>query len=324
MHKHYFEHLKATRVIGACKMPSAHRMKLKFGDYIDLSQLPPTPASVDYSGPAMSVISNIEGNSNWGDCVLAEEAHFIGVMTGNAGTLYSYTEAQTLAAYSALTGFDPTKPETDQGTDPTVCLNYFCKNPYADGSINAGFAEVDMSNQAEVQFAIWAFGNLKLWLCLPDAYTNVSANGFLWDVGTSNPANGHCVGSPSYTPVGPGIETWGLLGAQTWAAAAALETGSGGAAVRITPDWLIKANGKTPSGFAYQDLVSDFNKFFGGNIPVPGPSPLPPGPIPLVPPTYAQARAAFAAQIAPGLPLLTHASVQAAYDSSQSPLWPSS
>lgn len=296
--------------------------------------MPPSPASCDYSAPAMTVIANIEGNDSVGDCVLAEEAHFVAVATGNAGQLYSYTAAQTLAAYSAITGYNPANPDSDQGTDPIVALNYFCANPYADGTKLLGYAEVDMSNQAEVEFAISAFGNLKMWLGLPDSYVNPfpSGNGFVWDVAPADQANGHCIGSPAYNSPnvavvgansqGVQVMTWGLLGTMTWAAVKALcvPSANGGAAVRVTPDWLIKSSGKTPSGFAYADLVSDFNKVFGGNLPVPSPAP---GPAPTAPPTLSAAQSATAAALQAASPLLTRAQASSVVNAALSPLWPS-
>jgi hypothetical protein len=287
MHTVFAPHLKCNVVIGACKLPDPHAMRFHLGDYVDEATLPPSPASVDYSAPAMSVISNIEGNDSVGDCVLAEEAHFVGVMTGNTGRLFSYTPALTLAAYSAITGYNPSDPSTDQGTDPTVAMNYFVKNAYADGTKLAGWAMVDASNKTLVTFAISALGNLKLWVGLPDAWINPfpSKNGFVWDVAPPNANNGHCIGSCAYNSTqitivgtnaqGVQVMTWGLIGTITWAAFAALfvQSAGGGAAVRITPDWLAKGATKTPSGFAYADLISDLNRFYGSNIPVPTPPP---------------------------------------------------
>jgi hypothetical protein len=284
-------HLGRYVKIGGCKVPDRHAPTLKLGDYLDKAKIAPQPASCDWSGPAMPVISNIEGNDAVGDCVLAEEAHFIGVVTGNANSLYAYTTAQTLAAYSAITGYDPSNPASDQGTDPVVCLNYFTRNKYADGSILAGYAMVDSTNVEEVKFAINGLGNLKIWLGLPNTYVNPmpSASGFVWGVGTPNAQQGHCIGSPGYNSPrvvgsndqGVQVMTWGLIGTMTWAAIAQLCTpgAGGGLAVRMTTDWINKNSDSTPSGFALPDLVSDYNTMFGQAIPIPGP-PRPPLPSP--------------------------------------------
>jgi hypothetical protein len=337
MKKIFVPRLNRNVVIGACKLPSPHRPRIRLSSYLDKFAIPPSPASVDYTAPAMSVIQNVEGNDSVGDCVLAEEAHFIGVQTGNAGTLYAYTVAQTLAAYSAITGYNPAVPSSDQGTDPITCLNYFTQNAYADGTKLAGYAEVDATNQAEVQFAIAAFGNLKMWVGLPDAWINPfpSSNGFVWDVAPSNPNQGHCVGAPSYnsprvvgaSSTGVQVMTWGLIGTVTWPALAALfsDAGGGGLAVRITPDWIIKNSGKTPSGFAYSDLASDFNALFGKNIPVPTPAPSPvpsppsPGPSAV---TLSQAQTWAGSLIAKGHPLMTKQTALGLINNGLAANWP--
>jgi hypothetical protein len=290
----------------------------------------------------MSVITNVEGNDTLGDCVLAEEAHFVGVMTGNAGTLYAYTADQTIAAYSAITGYDPVDPSTDQGTDPIVDLNYWCAHPYADGTTLAGYAEVDATNQAEVQFAISAFGNLKIWGGLPDAWTNPfpSGNGFVWDVATPDMRQGHCIGSCAYNSnnvaivgansQGVQVMTWGYIGTITWAAFPKFcsDAAGGGCAVRITTDWVNKNSGQTPSGLAYADLINDFNKLFGGKLPSPSPSPsptppAPPAPAPTAPPTLAQAQAAVAGALGTMHPLLVRDQAVTAASEALAPLWPS-
>lgn len=338
MKRVFAPHLGREVTIGACKMPDRHAPKLHLGDYVDLSTLPPAANSVDYSQPAMSVITNLEGNDEYGDCVLAEEAHFVGVMTGNNNDLFSYTEAMTLAAYSAITGFNPSIPSTDQGTDPTVAMNYFCQNAYANGTKLIGWAMVDATNKALVQFAIDYFGNLKLWVSLPDAWINPfpSKNGFVWDVASPDENNGHCIGSCGYNSTlvtivgsnsqGVQVMTWGLIGTVTWAAFAKLfvPAAGGGAAVRITPDWWNKVTGKAPSGFASSDSASDFNKYFGGNVPVPTPPtpPTPPGPTPTTAPTLAQAQAAVNAALSTQLPFIQRSTAIALSKNALAPLWP--
>jgi hypothetical protein len=299
MREIWADHLGRYVKLGGCKVPDKHAPMLKLGDYLDKAKIAPQPASCDWSGPAMSVISDIEGNAAVGDCVLAEEAHFIGVVTGNANSLYAYTTAQTLAAYSAITGYDPNNPASDQGTDPVMCLNYFTRNAYADGSILAGYALVDNTNVEEVKFAINGLGNLKMWVGLPNAWVNPmpSRNGFVWDVNPANPSQGHCFGSPGYREVqvtrkgvrvvgandaGIQVMTWGLIGTVTWAALTSglfSPNGGGGLAVRVTTDWIDKKSGLAPSGFAYGDIITDFNTMFGQAIPIPGP-PRPPLPSP--------------------------------------------
>ena len=311
------------RVIGGCKLSKRepHGFKLKHFT----AALPTTPATCDYSAAAMSVLEDIEGNAQWGDCVEAEDAHNIAVITGNSGNgLYAYTDAQALADYSAITGFNQNDPATDQGTDPIVDLNWRVKNGYADGSKDAGWVLVDATNQAEVALAIYEFGTVKMWFGIPDSIVKnmPSQSGFVWDVtaGANDATNGHCIGSCGYNPPtiqavavtakGLLVYTWGMLGIITWAAVGAwfAPVNGGGMAARVNTDWVNKASGITPSGINAAALITAFNAYFGGNLPVPTsttpPAP-PPSPTPTGPFTLAQVQAAATAGINGGFLLQT-------------------
>jgi hypothetical protein len=265
--------LKKTRVIGGCRLPHPlahlHAPKLR---YMLTGPVPQTPASIDYTAPAASVIANVEGNDKYGDCVEAEEAHFIGVVTGaGEGTLYSYTPEQTLALYTALTGFNPNDPSTDQGTDPVACLNYFTQNAYADGSKLAGWAMGDANDQALTQYGLDTFGNAKAWLGLPDALVQnmPTASGFVWDtsLGGADNANGHCVGFGGYTEQGVIVMTWGMTGIITWDALASwcVPAAGGGIAHRVTSDWINRASGNSPTGLNLAALQSVLAATFGSS-----------------------------------------------------------
>jgi hypothetical protein len=300
MKKVFAPHLNRHVILGGMKAPSQdaydraprlkHFFKLLAGGTAEPT-IPASPESVAWNGPAMSVLTNLEGNDEYGDCVLAEEAHYIAVITAWAGKIVAYTIAQTLAVYGILTGFNANDPSTDRGTDPITCLEYFTKNPYIDGSTNMAYLLVDATNKAEVEFALAKFGNLKLWLALPDSYVNPmpSRNGFVWDVDAPDPEQGHCISGVGYlssgsvpqalqivgvSALGIVVCTWGLLGTMTWTAAAALcvPAAGGGMATRVTKDWM-SANGTTPSGLSMAQLIADFD-LLGGTLPMPASLPI--------------------------------------------------
>ncbi len=280
MRQVFAAHLNRNVVVGGCQLTYEHPKGVLFlRDVRDKVAKLASPGSIAWNNAAaMQVITNILGNADYGDCVEAEEGHFIGLVTANGKGLFSYTPTLVLAMYSALTSppFNPTTGANDNGTDPVTCLNYFLTNPYADGTKNSAYLIVDATNQPEIQYALATFGNLKLWLALPDGYVNPipSANGFVWDVASPNPDQGHCIGGCGYltagapvpqsvqvlgvTALGIVIMTWGLIGTLTWAAAAQLciPANGGGMAVRVTADWL-NANGTSPTGLALTALLAD-------------------------------------------------------------------
>lgn len=310
------------RILGGCKLPSEHALlhAPRLERFMAKgAAIPTTPNLIDWSAPAIQVIEDIEGNADYGDCVEAEDAHYIAVITGNSNTLYAYTDAQTLADYAAMTGFNPSDPNTDQGTDPIAALNYRVAKGYADGSKDAGWALVDATNRPLIQYALATFGNLKMWFGIPDGIVQNEPNesGFVWDVSAGAPDqnNGHCIGSCGYNPTkilvvgitaqGLLVMTWGMLGIITWAAVAAWFAPSvgGGLAVRVSQDWINKQSGKSPAGLDLPGMIQGFNTYFGGNIPVPAP-PVPP-PTPGAPVTLTQAKAWVAQGIGTGYPLDT-------------------
>lgn len=292
--------------------------------------MPATPPSCDYSAPASPVLANIYGNDQLGDCVCAGAYHIVGVETGNAGALWAASLDQVIADYSAIGGYVPGDPNTDQGCDEVTALNYWTQHGFANGTKLLGWLAVDSTNRAEVQAAMYLFENLFFGIELPDAWVNPfpSSSGFVWDNGPPNPNNGHCVVGVGYSDQGVQVDSWGMLGTVTWAAVSSLCTPSGGGAlyVMLTPDQLAKGSAKAPNGFAWADLVADFDSM-GGNVPVPvPPSPQPP-PAPAPPGsavTLAQAQAWSAAGIASGFPLQTRSTAQQLASAALAANWPAS
>lgn len=314
-------------VLGGCRLPR-HSVGLRLARYLVPKAVPRSPDGVAWNNAAaMQVIRDIEGNDQYGDCVEAEDAHYLALMTANGKGLFAMSDAQTLARYAALTGFNPADPSTDVGTDPIQDLNYALQNPYADGSVDAGYLLVDATNKDEVKYALATFGNLKIWLALPDAYVNPfpSGDGFVWGPGTPNPQQGHCIGGCGYVDAavavpqalsvlgisasGVAVMTWGLVGTLTWDGLATLcvDSAGGGLAVRVTQDWL-NAGGKSPTGLDYASLVQDFDAIGGTVPPPPAPAPpAPPGPAPApsAGPSLADAQAWASAGLAANWPAAT-------------------
>jgi len=246
--------------------------------------LPTPPSSADYSSLAQTSLQEMYLNDQLGDCVIAGGYHTIGVATGNAngGSPFIATGSQIVADYSAIGGYVDGDPSTDNGCDEVTALNYWQSTGFADGSQLAGWAVVDATNQAEVQAACWLFENLFFGLELPDAWISPfpSSPGFVWDVGTPDPQNGHCVAGVGYNAQGVLISTWGLIGTMTYAAIAALcvQANGGELYVMLTPDQILKGAAKAPNGVAWADLVTDLQQLNGAPASAPTPpNPAPPG-----------------------------------------------
>lgn len=276
---HLNRHVKMGR-----KRPVAKCPRLHLKNYL-VKDVPPPPASVDYSAKGQPVLSNVYLNDQYGDCVIAGGYHVVGLETGNAtGTPWAATNAQLVHDYSAIGGFDPNNPQaTDNGCDEQTALNYWTQSGFQNGTKLVGWMAVDATNQTEVMQAMYLFENLFFGIELPDAWVNPfpSGNGFTWDDGPPDPNNGHCVMGVGYNAAGVQIDTWGLIGTMTWKAIAHLcASGIGELYVMLTPDQLAAGQEKAPNGMAWADLMADFQAM-GGNVPNPSP---PPSPQPQPPP----------------------------------------
>jgi hypothetical protein len=238
--------------------------------------VPPNPVVADWLSKVPSW--PMYGNDQWGDCVWAMTGHMIEAWTQYAGgAAVEVTTEQLLAAYSAVTGFDPNaglpgENPTDQGTNIQDALGYWRKTGVAGHKILA-FAKVDHTNPDEVEAAINLFGSLAVGVNLPSSAQDQFSAGQEWTVvAGSSIEGGHAIHAGAYDTATKDarIITWGAV--QTlndpWWDAYVEE-----AWVVVTPEW-VEATGATPSGLDLQGLGDDFASITGE------PNPFPPAPTP--------------------------------------------
>ena len=283
----YAPHLGRHVCLGR-RRPPPGRPKLHLHNYL-LSALPTPPATCDYSSAAQAALSKVYLNDQLGDCVIAGGLHVRGVTSGNAGTPILFSDAQVTQDYSAIGGYVPGDPRTDNGCNEQDALNYWTSTGFPDGIKLNGWLAVDATNQQELQTALWLFENLYHGVELPDDWVGKDmpqANGFVWDVaGSPDPGNGHCIMSCGYSAAGLWTDTWGLLGTVTWAALAQYMVPDAGGAcyVLLSPDMIAAAQQIAPNGINWAQLIADFDAL-GGTLPVPTPPPAPTPPAPPAPP----------------------------------------
>jgi hypothetical protein len=306
------------------RAPKSLGPHLKLARY--LTQRLPEPQPCDYSATALPSLRDVMANDAYGDCVFASANHVQGVVTGNAGALVHASVAQVLAQYSAVTGFDPKNPATDQGADEVTALNWYCANGFANGVKPLGWIYVDATNLVEVRTASWLFEHVIWCAGLPDAWITPfpSSDGYVWGAGSPNPNNGHSFMSFGCDASGNAlIDSWGLFGKlPTAAQAGCCTTATGGGAYCIlTPEMVTKGQTKAPNGIAWSDLVADFDQL-GGSVPIPTPvapplPPAPPGSIVTLDQAVSWARAALEA----AHPLLTRTQAEAIVEAALSSNW---
>ncbi len=293
-------HLSRHVKLGRRSQPKKLHARLLARDFLKLVALPTPPTTFSFANAsARPSLSNIFGNDELGDCVVAAEYHAEGVATANAGAIFVPSKAQIVADYSAISGYVVGDESTDQGCNEIDALDYWKTKGLANGTKILGHLIVDATNKAEICAILWLFESIMFGVSLPDRWISPfpSADGFVWDSSSPDDQNGHAFEGVGVTTNGVVIETWGLIGTITWAAIAKLAINSAGGElhVALTPDMIMKGQAKAPNGFAWGDLIAAWNSI-GGNVPapvappVPPPLPPPPGPAPTSAVTLAQAQ----------------------------------
>lgn len=105
------------------KAPARHDHRdLLFADYrAAVEEIP--AARIGYQHAIPEPIGML-GNDAYGDCVFAGAAHETMLWNATQARTVTFTDRSVLGDYSAVTGFDPRDPASDQGTVVHDALNY--------------------------------------------------------------------------------------------------------------------------------------------------------------------------------------------------------
>ena len=168
-----------TVKLGRLKTPKARRAEnFKLGKYI--TTLPTAPASVKYSPPVVAAGGyGMLCNDKLGCCVVAGAMHLGMTWTDQHGTTMKIpSDAEVIAAYSAIGGYVPGDESTDNGCDMLTALNYWRQTGItAGGTLHqiGGFAEVNHKDPAELAAALWLFGGLFVGIELPAGFQGLTS-----------------------------------------------------------------------------------------------------------------------------------------------------
>jgi len=240
-------------------LDSLHRPTLKLADYIH-PELANPPAAISRPHPGFQW--GMLANDRIGDCVIAMMLHSIEDFHLDAGTpVPAFTDQDAISVYSAITGYNPSNPNSDQGTDESTAMQYW-EAPglgTSDGATHtiAATVAVDPRNLNECRIAIDEFVDLQVGIALP-----VTAQGQKeWTVvgngktGKSAPGSwgGHGIPYREYDAETFKCVTWGaeLLLTVPFHSDYAQE-----AHVVVTEEMLTK-QGIGPSGVNWDELIAD-------------------------------------------------------------------
>jgi len=240
------------------KKPARHgAVRFKLASYTVAAALPPLPPTFGHEAIIAPHDWGVLANDRYGDCVWAGAAHETMLLAREAGNVLAFTDADVLGDYAAVSGFDPEKPETDQGTDLQQAADYRRKTGILDakGSRHriAAYLALEPGNLGHLYQAAYLFGAAGIGLQLPASAIAQNENGQVWDVVAGSPiAGGHYVPLVGRQADGLHVVTWGAIQVMT---EAFLAKYSDEAVAYVSRECLV--NQKSPEGFAYADLISD-------------------------------------------------------------------
>ncbi|HYM74562.1 MAG TPA: hypothetical protein VE377_01175 [Candidatus Dormibacteraeota bacterium] len=221
--------------------------------------LPPAPASFDLTGKIQNW--GMMDNDQIGDCTCAAAGHLIMEWTANAGKkMVTPTDKQIVAAYSAVTGYNPTTGANDNGAVEIDVLNYWRQTGIAGHKIGA-YVALEPANHTHIMDSVYIFEGCYIGLQLPMSAQTQVQNHQPWSVppggttgdGAKGSWGGHAVPVVAYDSRGVTVVTWGALQVMTWSF---WEAYCEEAYAIISNDYLTKKK-KTAEGFNLAQLQSD-------------------------------------------------------------------
>jgi hypothetical protein len=221
-------------------------------------RLPPIPEEVSW----ITKLKAAEAipmylNDQLGDCVIAAAGHMVQQWNFYAGHPFQPTDADILAAYGAVGGYNPDDPGSDQGADMLTMLNYWRKTGLAGHRILA-YMSLDWTNLEEFRAAILLFGSAYMGIQLPLSVQGaddwvVGDGGIYTSQGSPGGWGGHCVNFPASSAITHTCETWGSM--LKCSHNFLMDYADEGYVV-LSPDWM-NVVGLSPSAFNLNQLMAD-------------------------------------------------------------------
>jgi hypothetical protein len=251
-------------------------LKLKLGKHVARHD-PRTLLLASYTTPALPApppVLNLAkkvkspwgmmDNEQIGDCTCAAAGHLIMEWTASAQSkMFTPPDPQIVAAYSAITGYNPTTGANDNGAQELDVLNYWRQQGIAGHKIQAYMA-LEPANHTHVMDAVWIFGGCYIGVALPKSAQAQTSNKQIWSVppqgtggdGAPGSWGGHAVPVVAYDSRSLTVVTWGALQTMTWGF---WEAYCDEAYAILSPDYLKQKGGQTvaASGFNLQQLQVD-------------------------------------------------------------------
>jgi hypothetical protein len=242
------------------------RPQLRASRFLDSRTLPAPPESVDWLRPIPSW--PMYGNDRLGDCVLAGIGHHeqqISLL--GQGIEVRVSLADVIGGYSAVTGYDPDDPSTDQGTYVQDAMSWWRKTGIAGHQIIA-YASIDPADLTLVKQCINLFGAVGIGFNFPASAMSQFNRGEPWQVVTGAPIEGgHYVMTGAYDP--------NYLDSITWAARQRMTPAFWRKYVDevwvVIDDEMVSKLSQLSRGADLAAFAADFTGLTGETVPLPEP-----------------------------------------------------
>jgi len=200
------------------------------------------------------------GNDQYGDCVWAGAGHETMLWNKEADKNIVFDDKAVLSDYSAVTGFDPNDPSTDQGTDMQVAASYRRKTGVIDAQGHrhkvGAYLAITPGSKDELKRAMYLFSNVAIGLQFPASAMQQFNTDKNWTiVRSSKIIGGHYVPAVAYDSRYVHVVTWGQVVKASWGF---ILTYCDEALVYLSPEFLTA--GKSPEGFDLASLNNDLSQ----------------------------------------------------------------
>jgi hypothetical protein len=197
----------------------------------------------------------IDGNNQYGDCLYAAACHGDNTFTGNSGAESTFDPSTIVTDYLQLSGGDN---GLNEGQIVGAWQNGLANTPSANilGSLN-----LDPTNAAAMQAAIYFFGGVLFMLDIPETWYQTFETGSIWDApATADQNNGHGVWWNGVNTSGYyKLQTWGTYG---WITPAGVGVCDPSCFVVFSKRWF-NAQGVAPNGMTFDQLAALWEQFGG-------------------------------------------------------------
>jgi len=209
----------------------------------------------------------MDGNDRYGDCLYAAACHADNTFTGNLGPESNFDLQSIINSYLQLS---PSNSGLNSGQIIGAWKNGLANIPSAQ-ILDA--LDLDPTNAAAMQAAIYLFGGVVFMLALPDVWHNSYGPGVIWNApATPDPSLGHAVWWNGVDANGNyKLQTWGTY---CWITTSGVKICDPSCFVVFSTRWF-NSGGIAPNNLTYLQLAVLWQQFGGNTLPFRGKTVLP-------------------------------------------------